>query len=121
MAECRFCKAETQLYERSVPICLKCSGEGEAKRKPPSQALDIHSVLYQEAVKARDRVNSASKAFSEITANIPSELPHPDGMQRIRNAANQLKLARKEMRQAYSRLNDYLTHRIVPKDVKQSG
>jgi hypothetical protein len=56
-----------------------------------------------------------------ITSDIPSGLPSTDGTQRIHNAANALKAARKDAMEAHDRLNDYLQHGIVPEDLKRSG
>ena len=48
----------------------------------------------------------------------PSGLPHPDGVQRIKNASDELSIARKEMTRAYARLTDYVERGIVPEDLK---
>lgn len=48
----------------------------------------------------------------------PSGPPHPDGVQRITNASNELSVARKEMVRAYARLTDYVERGIVPEDLK---
>jgi hypothetical protein len=48
MAKCRYCGAETQLYEMGIPICPECADSPERRRKfletqavgtsdPPSQ------------------------------------------------------------------------------------
>jgi hypothetical protein len=34
MAKCIKCGADTQLFDRGVPICLACSDAMEAKRNP---------------------------------------------------------------------------------------
>lgn len=51
-------------------------------------------------------------------AEIPSGLPQPDGSLRIQNASRALHSARGEVMKAHSRLNDFLTHKIVPEDLK---
>lgn len=43
MAECKYCGAETQLYDGGVPICPQCAdwkdGKGpRPERKPPQRA-----------------------------------------------------------------------------------
>ena len=121
MAKCGYCEADTELYDGGIPICVGCSDRLESKRKPSLPAQDINSVLHHEVVAAAERVKSASEAFYSTMADIPSRLPHPDGTQRIRSASNRLTVARKDMTKAYSRLNDYLTHGIVPEDLKRSG
>jgi hypothetical protein len=78
----------------------------------------VRVTLVQDLVDSHARINWASEAFG---ANIPNALPHPTGTQRIRNASSELSAARKEMRKAHSRLNDFLSRGIVPEDLKQSG
>jgi len=121
MAKCSYCQAETELYDGGTPICITCSEKRATKRKSPSPAQDIHSVLYQDVVAATARVNAATEEFSFTMGNIPSGLPHSDGKQHIRNASNRLTDARKDMMRAYSRFNDFLNHGIVPEDLKRSG
>jgi len=65
--------------------------------------------------------SEAFTKFQAVTGHFPSGLPHPDGVQRIRNASKELALARKEMQRAYTRWNDYLNTGIVPEDLKRSG
>jgi len=45
MAECVYCRAETQLYDRGLPICPKCSDAPEVKRKPGQNTDKIHLIL----------------------------------------------------------------------------
>jgi hypothetical protein len=52
---------------------------------------------------------------------IPSGLPHPDGVQRIKNASGKLSIARKELMKAHSRMEAYFGGKIVPEDLKRSG
>ena len=85
MAECAYCKADTELYVGGVPICLKCSEEREAKRKPPIER-DVRTSLIQGIAEATERANEASEAFGKVIDQAPSGLPHPDGVQRIHNA-----------------------------------
>src|ERR1700758_1855560 len=120
MAQCAHCNTETYLYHRGVPICIKCSDLWEAKRKPPDATQDIRSTLFQDLLGATARNRDAMRHFDEVTGQFPSGLPHPDGVQRIKNASNAISAARKEMASAHNRLNDYLTRRIVPEDLKPS-
>ena len=43
------------------------------------------------------RVNAASEVFQKVMEEIPSDIPHPDGVQRIKNVSKQLSKARDEM------------------------
>jgi hypothetical protein len=121
MAECARCKTYTQLFENGVPICLKCTEEREVRRKPPAQSQDIRNILFQELLGATARNSEAIREFDEVMGQFPSGLPHPDGVQRVKNASNKLSIARKEMGTAHNRLSDYLDRGIVPDDPKRSG
>lgn len=120
MAECAYCKAHTELHESGIPICPNCS-EARSKRKPPTSSPEIRTALVNHIVEATARVSAANQEFSEIMSQFPSGLPHPDGIQRIKNASHRLDLARKEMMKAHSRLNDFIELGIVPEDLKRSG
>jgi hypothetical protein len=120
MAECAYCRAETQLYDGGVPICVECSEASEIKRKPVASTLEIRTVLLQELVAATARSNEASRQFDDVMGRLPSGIPYPDGSQRIKNASNALTIARKEMSTAHNRLNDFLSRGIVPDDLKRS-
>jgi predicted naringenin-chalcone synthase len=120
MAECTLCKAETQLYENGVPICLECCEARTIKRKPSATAHEIRTALFQDLLGATVRNGDARREFDKTMGQFPSGLPHPDGVQRIKNASNALSLAREEMATAHNRLNDYLSRGIVPDDLKRS-
>jgi hypothetical protein len=61
--------------------------------------------------------NTASQDFDEILRNIPSALPHPDGVQRIKNASHALSAARETMIVAMIRLREFENRGIVPDDL----
>ena len=109
MAACSQCGVETQQYNSGVPVCPKCS-----------KACTVRDALIQDVLETTAKKTEAFKRFEEITLRIPSGLPFPDGVQRITNASNDLRVARKEMARAYARLADYLDRGIVPKDLKRT-
>ncbi len=46
MAKCSYCGADTEMYVRNIPVCVKCDDEGsgvkkdptaEGQRKPPAE------------------------------------------------------------------------------------
>jgi hypothetical protein len=119
MAQCAYCKAETETYEGGdVPICLECSDARQAKIKPPASE-QVGRLLIQESVEATSRANAALRAFNDVLNLFPSGLPNPDGTQRVQNASRKLIAARKEMGRAHSRLNDFLSRGIMPEDLKR--
>jgi hypothetical protein len=85
------------------PICPDCS---------------VREILTQEVLETTAHKAETFKTFEAIMLQSPSGLPHTDGVQRIKNASNELSIARKEMAQAYARLGDYVERGIVPKDLK---
>src|SRR3954447_15870673 len=97
MAECVYCKAETQLYSNGVPICVQCSEVRENRRKPPNPSLEIGSMLHEELIRTTKLNGEALKEFNEVMDQFPSGLPNPDGVERIKNASIKMNLARKEM------------------------
>ena len=115
MALCEFCKVEeTMLYENGAPVCLKCADSSPERRK-------ARIVLFREMQAAVARAEAAMEEFAALTSNIPSGLPHPDGVQRIQNISRELTEARNEMMKAHHRLNDFIERGIVPEDLKQTG
>jgi len=120
MAKCIDCGSETELYSSGVPICPACSDARETKRKPPATEQQISSTLLQDVLELTARVEEATRQFNAVM-QIPGGLPHPDGVQRIKNASSKLSIARNELMKAHSRLDKYLGGKIVPEDLKRSG
>jgi hypothetical protein len=121
MAQCARCKAETQLYDGGVPICLKCADERDVKRKPLELEREVRTTVMRDLLQATARANAASEEFSGLMGDVPSTLPHPDGVQRIHNASRGLSAARKEVMKAHVRLNEFLSRGIIPDDLKQGS
>ena len=80
----------------------------------------IHDVLRDEFEAAKRRMNIASTKFNKVVRDIPSGLPHPDGTQRIHNVGRELIDAREKLAAAITRLNDFVSHEIVPEDLRDS-
>ena len=120
MAMCFRCKTqETQLYQNGVPICLDCA-EGPAKPKPPLVDQKLRATLLQDIIELRARNEKAVEEFEGVAGQIPSGLPHPDGVQRIKNASAKLAIARQELMKAHRRLEE-IDRGVVPEDSERSG
>jgi hypothetical protein len=120
MPLCAFCKIKnTALYENGVPVCLDCA---EARTNVESPATDhqTRSVLLQDILELTARINETSKEFDEIMRQVPSGLPHPDGVQRMKNVSVKLSAARQELMKAHHRLDKHLNRGIVPEDLERS-
>ena len=117
MAKCVYCGSETELYVNGVPVCLSCSDT--ARRKPPASQQETRNKLLQEVLEATAHHNEARADFE--ASMVPDGLPHPDGIQRIKNASRRLSTARKNMMTAHNRLDSFLETESVPEDLKRSG
>ena len=112
MARCAYCRTETELYESQVPVCVHCADEDPDTRHRKA-------ALFRDLEEATKRAEAASDAFAAVTNDIPSGMPHPDGVQRIHNASRELSAARDEMIKAHNRLNDFLNTGIVREEMKR--
>jgi hypothetical protein len=119
MAGCIVCKAETFVFVGIIPVCIKCLDNRAIA--PPRTEQEIRAVLVNRIIDATVRAGTASEAFSAVTSRFPSGLPHPDGVQRIKSAASELSIARKELMNAHRRLNQFIEEGIMPKDLKLDG
>ena len=97
-----------------MALCTEFLDVRKVERNPSPTEQQIRTALFQDVLEASARNSKATREFEEVIGQFPSGLPHPDGVQRIKNASNKLTIARKEMATAHDRLNDYLCRRIVP-------
>ena len=88
--------------------------------KETGEATDhqIRRTLLQDVLELHARINEATRELEAVTGQIPSGLPHPDGVQRIKAASNRLAIARKKLVKAHRRLHDHFGRGIVPEDLK---
>jgi hypothetical protein len=121
MSACSRCGVETELYGSGVSVCVKCSDLWGAKRKTPLNTDQIRTTLVSRIIQATARVSEANHQFNDAVGQFPSGLPHPDGVQRIKNTSNELTAARKEMMTAHKRLNEFIERGVVPEDLKRSA
>ena len=122
MAECAYCKAETQLYDRDLPICTQCAEARDGSlRKPPTSERNIRNRLLQELLEATARSSDAARDFDAVLGQFPSGLPDPDGAQQIKSASENLAVARNALMKAHNRLSEYQDRGIVPEDLKRTG
>jgi hypothetical protein len=118
---CVICESEAEHVIDGVPLCEECSGKRETVIRKPKTDREIRAALHREILASTARAHAASEVLIAIMADIPSGLPHPDGSQRIQNAAHTLAAARNEVMEAHSRLNEFLVRGVVPSDGKPGG
>jgi hypothetical protein len=76
--------------------------------------------LLLEVDVARQEFFESLAGFNAVIADIPSHLPAPDGVQRIRNVARQRDVAYAKYRSALKRLSDHLAN-DTPKNGEAPG
>lgn len=59
----------------------------------------------------------AMKVFDGMVREVPSGIPHPDGVQRIKKASHDLSSARAALNAAVARQCAFVLHGIVPDDL----
>jgi len=118
---CAFCESEAELAVEGVPVCKDCSGKPKNEIGKLQNDRDIRASLQGEIQASMARAHAASEKLGAIMSDIPSGLPHPDGSQRIQNAAHALAAARNEVMQAHSRLNQFLARGVVPGNLEPGG
>jgi hypothetical protein len=79
---------------------------------------EILEHLLAEVAQATESHKLAHLEFSAVMNDIPSGLPHPDGVQRLTNASTACAHARQTLRGARSRLEQFETYGFVPRDLK---
>jgi hypothetical protein len=102
-------------------MCKECSSKHGSEVSKLKTAQEIRAALQREILASTARAHAASEKLGAIMSDIPSGLPHPDGSQRIQNAAHALAAARNEVMQAHSRLNEFLARGVVPGDLEPGG
>ena len=78
----------------------------------------IHSILRDDLKRAKAQSKLSTDAFHALLSDIPSGLPHPDGIQRIRNASIAHAADRTRLLAAAARLDAFLLDGTVPDDLK---
>ena len=116
MPPCSYCGRDTELYEGGLPTCLNCADR--VVDSIHGKVRSIHGQLVQKLLEATADVDAVTATHNEVMGEIPSGLPHPDGVQRIHSISKQLSIAREGLARAHSRLSDFLDRGIIPGDLK---
>jgi len=95
--------------------------QSEAMAQPAQVAnpQEIRQLLQEDFDVAQQRRIEASKLYAEVMNDIPSGIPQPDGTDRIRFAAHEYKVSRKDATAAMKRLSDFLIRGIVPPELER--
>lgn len=123
MANCIYCGGETSLYPSGMPLCVQCAEAIDAK-PPPKRALHkdhVRRILLLDVAETTARADAVAAEFKVLISSIPTGVPHPDGTQRIHQASHNLSNARKDMMEAHSRLDNFLSSGVIPEDLRDTG
>jgi hypothetical protein len=82
--------------------------------------VEILKTLLDDVARATEASDDANESFRLVMKDIPSGMPHPDGVQRIHNVSSANAVARKNLHVARARLQQYQVYGFVPKDLKAS-
>jgi hypothetical protein len=82
---------------------------------------DLESILAERLRLTQMAFEAAKANFSEVMSDLPSELPHPDGMQRIRNVGYYYRYALNSYAVAMQQFNEFVLHRTVPRFLPEAS
>jgi hypothetical protein len=80
---------------------------------------EIRQLLQEDFDAAQQRRIAASERYSEIINDIPSGIPHPDGIDRIRQVSGEYKASREAASEAMQRLSDFLIRGSIPPELER--
>jgi DNA-directed RNA polymerase subunit RPC12/RpoP len=115
MARCSYCGRETELHEAGLPMCTACGDRIIASK--PGEIRSVHTRLVQDLMDATGEHAAATAAYNRLMRDIPSAIPHPDGVQRIHSISQALLVSKEGLARAHSRLADFLNTGVIPEDL----
>src|SRR5258708_26463589 len=79
----------------------------------------VEKLLWDDFQIALEEKNRALEEFNSVIQDTPSGMPHPDGVQRIKNCSRKYSEARYHMTRALERLNNFRNSGIIPDDLSK--
>ena len=79
----------------------------------------VEKILWDDFETAVKEKNLALGDFNSVIEYTPSGLPHPDGVQRIKDCSRRYSAARHHMIIALERLNNFRNSGIIPDDLSK--
>jgi|SRR5579863_2344088 len=79
----------------------------------------ILHALQAELEAAKQSRDAASQRFDEIISHVPSGIPYPDNVERIRQASREYTSTQQAVMLALNRLNEFLAHGTVTEVVRK--
>ena len=84
----------------------------------PGCIEEIEKNLRGELERTQAAYKTARSEFRSVMADVPSGIPHPDGVMRIEQSGQAFRFASDAYTSALKRFMDFATNRIVPNDLK---
>ena len=81
---------------------------------PTMEKEQILQRLRDELQEARERRNEAARRYHEITGEVPTRIPSPDNVDRIKIASQEYTNAIHAVEEAFKAQSDFLFHGVVP-------
>ena len=81
-------------------------------------STEILDFLLQEVAAATQLWRFANEAFQAVIKDIPSGIPHPDGVQRIHDVSAENAQARRNLHVARIRLEHFQAYGYIPPDLR---
>jgi len=78
----------------------------------------VLKILGERVSAAQDRNNEPAARFNKVTADYPNAIPHPDGVTRVRDAAQRYRRAMKELTAAHQQMAEFLLNGVIPEDLE---
>jgi hypothetical protein len=79
----------------------------------------VEDLLVRELSRTREDYEKAHKEFLVVTSDIPSGIPHPDGVQRIKNAGAEERAAISDYIRALREFNAFAIDGKMPDRMKE--
>ena len=117
VARCSYCGRETELHEAGVATCPAC--DNRLRMVGPGKVRSVHAELNQDLAEATAELDLVTVAYNQVIDDIPSGLPHPDGVQRLCSILQKLLVARERFDRAHSRLVGFLDTGTIPPDLSR--
>lgn len=80
---------------------------------------EIQDILLAKVRKAQERQREAGKRFRQLTGDIPSLIPAPDGALRIQQAGADYRASLRDLKHALNRYDQFVERGVVPADLAQ--
>ena len=85
----------------------------------PFDRQQILRLLEEEVRAARAERDKATQQADALYQDVPSGIPAPDSVLRIKQVSRDLSMTRQRVVEAYVRLNAFVTQGIVPDHLKE--